>query len=316
MREALSARRGLVQEGVLAKLGEPIRETPELEASLPDLINSVKTHGLEGLVAKRRGSRYEPGERFGVWHRIRVNKGQSFVIAGHTPSARNFDALVFGYFDGGQLMYTGRTRSGFTPASRDQLFRRFKGLETERCPFANLPEGKGGRWGEGMTAEKMRDCWWLLCRIRHSNHYVGCRTMPHRVLPVLSLLRSASLCFGIIRLSMHPRNRAPFAQVSKRCATRGYSTSYGALGKSRCGPSDRAIRSSTILSASGQSRLPHMLQKLFPVNQAMHDLLLVVRKVNLARPNPLVKTAERGVADSRLFESVCPSEPSSRKTGG
>jgi hypothetical protein len=59
MNEPLSARRSLLQEDVLAKLSEPIRESPELEASLPDLISSVKTHGLEGLVAKRRDSRYE-----------------------------------------------------------------------------------------------------------------------------------------------------------------------------------------------------------------------------------------------------------------
>ncbi len=92
------------------------------------------------------------------WQKTRVNKGQPFVVAGYTPSARNFDALVFGYFDGGLLMYAGRTRSGFTPASRDQIFGRFKGLETETCPFANLPEGKSGRWGEGLTAEKMHEC--------------------------------------------------------------------------------------------------------------------------------------------------------------
>ena len=153
MHEPLSARRSLLQEDVLARLSEPIRVSPELEASLPDLIASVRAHGLEGLVAKRRDSRYEPGERSGAWQKMRVNKGQPFVVAGYTPSARNFDALVFGYFDGGLLMYAGRTHSGFTPASRDQVFRRFKGLETETCPFANLPEGKGGRWGEGLTAE-------------------------------------------------------------------------------------------------------------------------------------------------------------------
>ena len=45
-------RRSLLQDAVLAKLSEPIRESPELEASLPDLVGSVKAHGLEGLVAK------------------------------------------------------------------------------------------------------------------------------------------------------------------------------------------------------------------------------------------------------------------------
>jgi len=58
-------------------------------------------------------------------------------------------------------MYAGRTRSGFTPASRDQLFKCFKTLAAETCPFANLPEAKSGRWGVGLTAEKMKDCRWL-----------------------------------------------------------------------------------------------------------------------------------------------------------
>jgi len=65
-------------------------------------------------------------------------------------------------------------------------------LKIAECPFANLPEARGGRWGEGLTEEKMKECVWLLCRMRHSTHNVECRTMPHRVLRVLSLLRPAS----------------------------------------------------------------------------------------------------------------------------
>jgi bifunctional non-homologous end joining protein LigD len=59
MNKPLNMRRELLR-GVLAKVGEPIRESVVLEASLPELIGSVKAHGLEGVVAKRRDSRYEP----------------------------------------------------------------------------------------------------------------------------------------------------------------------------------------------------------------------------------------------------------------
>ena len=161
MNEPLNLRRKLLQERVLVKLCEPIRESPELNAGLPDLIRSVKEHGLEGLVAKRCDSRYEPGQRSGAWQKMRVNQGQVFVIAGYTLSPKNFDAIVFGYYDSGKLMYAGRTRNGFTPSMRDQLFKRFNALATEKCPFANLPEARGGRWGEGLTAEKMKACHWL-----------------------------------------------------------------------------------------------------------------------------------------------------------
>ncbi|MEO8597697.1 MAG: hypothetical protein ABI759_30535 [Candidatus Solibacter sp.] len=104
MSEPLSVRREMLRSRVLATLDEPIRESPELEATLPVLIRSVKANGLEGLVAKRRDSRYEPGLRSGAWQKMRVNREQSFVIAGYTRGARSFEAIVFGYYDGAKLM--------------------------------------------------------------------------------------------------------------------------------------------------------------------------------------------------------------------
>jgi DNA ligase D-like protein (predicted ligase) len=161
MGEPLVKRRELLEKRVLPKLSEPVRYSPELKASLKDLIQSVKAQGLEGLVAKRRDSKYEPGLRSGVWQKMRANQGQEFVIAGYTPSPKNFDALVLGYYEGGKLIYAARTRNGFTPASRMQLFKKIKPLEIEDCPFANLPEKKAGRWGAGLTAAKMSECRWL-----------------------------------------------------------------------------------------------------------------------------------------------------------
>ena|SRR5438270_13125098 len=121
MSERLARRQELLRSRVLKKLGEPIRESPILEASLSDLIRSVKEQGLEGIVAKRLDSRYEPGVRSGAWQKMRVNQGQEFVIGGYTPSDKNFDALVFGYYQGKDLIYAARTRNGFTPSSREKL---------------------------------------------------------------------------------------------------------------------------------------------------------------------------------------------------
>jgi ATP-dependent DNA ligase len=82
-------------------------------------------------------------------------RGKEFVIAGYTPSLKNFDALVIGFYEGDRLVHADRTRSGFTPASRAELFKKIKPLEIKECPFANLPEKKAGRWGAGLTAAKM-----------------------------------------------------------------------------------------------------------------------------------------------------------------
>jgi DNA ligase D-like protein (predicted ligase) len=161
MEEPFMKRRELLEKHVLSRLDEPIRYSPELKASLGDLIQSVKAQGFEGLIAKRRDSKYEPGARSGAWQKMRVNQGQEFVIGGYTPAPKNFDALVIGYYEKGKLMYAARTRNGFTPASRVELFKKIKPLETKDCPFANLPEAKGGRWGAGLTAVKMAECRWL-----------------------------------------------------------------------------------------------------------------------------------------------------------
>jgi bifunctional non-homologous end joining protein LigD len=159
--ESLEARHELLERSVLPVLGEPVRYTGELRASLRDLIHSVRAQGLEGLVAKRRNSKYEPGVRSGAWMKMRVNRGQEFVIGGYTLGTRTFDALVIGYYDGDRLLYAARTRNGFTPAARAQLFRTFARLETPDCPFANLPEARSGRWGQGLTKAKMAECRWL-----------------------------------------------------------------------------------------------------------------------------------------------------------
>jgi len=160
-RETLTTRRELLERKVLPTLAEPVRYVGVLDASLRDLIHAVKTQGFEGLVAKRRDSRYESGLRSGAWMKMRINRGQEFVIGGYTIGTRTFDALVIGYYENGRLMYASRTRNGFTPALRQQLFKKFRSLEIADCPFANLPEARSGRWGQGLTKAKMADCRWL-----------------------------------------------------------------------------------------------------------------------------------------------------------
>jgi ATP-dependent DNA ligase len=133
MSETLDRRRTLLEQQILPKLKEPIRFSPQLNASLTDLIASVKDQRFEGLVAKKRTSHYEPGLRSGAWQKMRVNLGQEFVIGGYTFGGKTFDALVFGYYDAGKLIYAARTRNGFTPATRAGLMNRFKDLESDLC---------------------------------------------------------------------------------------------------------------------------------------------------------------------------------------
>jgi ATP-dependent DNA ligase len=52
-------------------------------------------------------------------------------------------------------------RAGFVPATRRQVFNEIKHLKTAKYPLVNLPEEQAGRWGQGLTAEKMKECVWV-----------------------------------------------------------------------------------------------------------------------------------------------------------
>jgi ATP-dependent DNA ligase len=161
-REPLEVRRALLEAKILPKLrSDSLRPPPVLEGNFDHVLQVVRTHGLEGLIAKRRDSVYEPGQRSGAWRKMRVNQGQEFVIGGYTPTGQSFDALIFGYYDSGKLMYAARTRNGFTPLLRREIFAQLEALHTTVCPFANLPEKNTGRWGQGLTAAKMAECRWV-----------------------------------------------------------------------------------------------------------------------------------------------------------
>ena len=101
--EILDTRRALLEKKVLPKLTDPVRYLAPLNAPLPDLIASVKAQGFEGLVAKRRNSKYESGLRKGECKKMRVNRGQEFVIGGYTMGTKTLDAVVFGYYEGDKL---------------------------------------------------------------------------------------------------------------------------------------------------------------------------------------------------------------------
>jgi DNA ligase D-like protein (predicted ligase) len=131
-----------------------------VDTSASHLLNFVTEHGLEGVIAKRADSVYEPGARSGLWSKHRINLGQEFVIGGYT-AGNPFDALVVGFYDGKDLMFAGRVRAGFVPATRREIFAELKKLKIAKCPFVNLPEKEPGRWGQGLTAEKMKACTWV-----------------------------------------------------------------------------------------------------------------------------------------------------------
>jgi bifunctional non-homologous end joining protein LigD len=132
-----------------------------VEASAEQMLSAVREQRLEGIVGKQKDSVYEPGKRSGAWIKHRVNLGQEFVIGGFTPGLHGLDFIIVGYYRGDELIYVARTRNGFVPASRRRVFEKLRSLVTPKCPFVNLPETRKARWGEALTADKMKKCVWV-----------------------------------------------------------------------------------------------------------------------------------------------------------
>jgi DNA ligase D-like protein (predicted ligase) len=159
----LAERRKLLAKAL--KPNEHISTSPAEAGSSAKILTFVKQHGLEGVVAKRLDSLYEPGKRSGAWCKYRINLGQEFVVGGYTPGGNGFDAVILGFYRGKNLFFSARVRAGFVPATRRQVFAKIKELKTDKCPFVNLPEQSEGRWGQGLTAEKMKLCVWVKPKI-------------------------------------------------------------------------------------------------------------------------------------------------------
>jgi bifunctional non-homologous end joining protein LigD len=156
----LDSRREMLVEalGNIAGGDGPIRLSEIFAGDPADLVGAAKDLGFEGIVAKRKNSFYESGKRTGAWVKHRVNRGQEFVISGYTPG-NPFDALIVGHYEGERLLYAAKVRNGIVPQLRREVASRFKGLETDACPFANLPERKRTQWA--LTKEEMKNCMWL-----------------------------------------------------------------------------------------------------------------------------------------------------------
>jgi bifunctional non-homologous end joining protein LigD len=108
------------------------------------LLGAVEEQGLEGIIAKRIGSRYAAGKRTRDWLKIKTHGGQEFVIAGYTKGqgrrSGSFGSLVLGYWRGKELAYAGNVGTGFNEAEIEKLLKKLRPLGRKTSPFPEVPK--------------------------------------------------------------------------------------------------------------------------------------------------------------------------------
>jgi bifunctional non-homologous end joining protein LigD len=104
------------------------------------VLSAVGQQGLEGVVAKRLDSTYQPGRRSRDWIKTPIRHTAEVVVLGWTPSTGNRHALssllLGAHDDAGELVYVGDVGTGFTEAARARLLDRLRPLHQPHPPVA------------------------------------------------------------------------------------------------------------------------------------------------------------------------------------
>lgn len=134
---------------------------------------------LEGVVAKRIGSRYQPGRRTGDWLKIKHHIRQETVIGGWLPGAgrrlERIGALLVGVYDGDRFVYAGRVGTGFTNHELDRLSQLLVPLRRDTSPFDGRQPSRGAMFCEPqLVAEIEASEWTSAGTLRHPS-YKGLR---------------------------------------------------------------------------------------------------------------------------------------------
>ncbi|GAA5003146.1 non-homologous end-joining DNA ligase [Actinopolymorpha pittospori] len=151
LREPYAARRQTLEGLGLA--GPQYQVPPAFEGSGEAALRTSAAQLLEGVVAKRLDSSYEPGRRAGTWLKVKHLRTQDVVLGGwrvgEGSRAGTFGALLCGVYEGGRLRYAGRVGTGFTQERLVELMARLAPLEQPVSAFDEplpRPDARGAHW--------------------------------------------------------------------------------------------------------------------------------------------------------------------------
>ena len=136
------------RKGLLARMlapGDVVRPIEYVAGGGEAFFTAATGLGLEGVVAKRLDSSYQPGRRGNAWLKIKATQSQELVVGGYSAGfgarASTFGSLLVGYYEGDDVLrFAARVGTGFDQAALDDLHERMQALRVEEMPFAPDPE--------------------------------------------------------------------------------------------------------------------------------------------------------------------------------
>jgi bifunctional non-homologous end joining protein LigD len=153
IKKTYQERREILENLIPAEPGSRIQVPPIFEGDLRAALETADQLRLEGVVAKRRNSIYQPGRRTHTWLKIKLHHAQEVVIGGWRPGQGRRDggvgSLLMGVPTEAGLHYVGRVGSGFNDRQLDDIQAKLEKLGRKTSPFIDVPR------------EDARDAYWV-----------------------------------------------------------------------------------------------------------------------------------------------------------
>lgn len=141
---SLIERKELLKEALIEN--ELVKYCDHVEEKGKDFYKQIEAMGLEGMIAKKKDSPYTEGIRSEDWLKIKFQKTREVIVCGYTePKATRsyFGSLIVGIYEHGTLKFGGHVGTGFKQDTLKNLSELLRPLETDQCPFEEVPKTNG-----------------------------------------------------------------------------------------------------------------------------------------------------------------------------
>jgi len=178
LREPYTGRRKKLE--ALKLKGASWQTPPYEKGGGPAMFEASRKAGLEGIMAKKLDSPYEPGKRSGTWVKVKNRMGQELVIGGWLEGEGKRrglpGSLLVGYYYGGEFVYAGKVGTGFTEAMLEKLTALMKPLERKTSPFDRGSPPKGAHFVEPKLVGEFEFVEWTKSGQLRAPAFKGLRT--------------------------------------------------------------------------------------------------------------------------------------------
>ncbi|HZB97424.1 MAG TPA: DNA ligase D [Candidatus Sulfotelmatobacter sp.] len=159
--------------------GPPALFADHIERDGEDFFAAIRSRGIEGMVAKRGDSLYQPGARSPDWVKVKAWQAQSCVIGGYTAGRggrQHLGALVLGVMEGGALVHCGQVGTGLDEATLRNLRHELDSRRVQSSPFAGpVKAAEAVTWVRPELDCEVRHAGWTKAGILRHPAFLGMR---------------------------------------------------------------------------------------------------------------------------------------------